>query len=264
MGKTFWTISSRGPGACRSIRLKSVSDSMRPRGSLGGVGAMQSSAFPLSTDSPEPSTAVSPLTAVTDLPSPAMTRERAQPSLRELAAEAQAKPGAATHALLARVRELALRYMRARLGRFGIEDAAQDVAQEVCMAVLSALPTFEERGYPFEAFVYAITARKVADAQRGIFRSAVPVAEIPESVDAAPGPEAVVLLHDDSSRLMTLMDNLPAAQREIIVLRVAMGMSTEETAAALGMSAGAVRVAQHRGLSALRSMLSKLDAEVAS
>ncbi len=69
----------------------------------------------------------------------------------------------------------------------------------------------------------------MADAQRGVFRSAVPVAEIPESVDAEPDPEAVALLHDDCSRQVTLMENLPAAQREIIVLRVAMGMSTEET-----------------------------------
>ena len=51
---------------------------------------------------------------------------------------------------------MALRYARARLGRYGVEDAAQDVAQEVCVAVLTALPTFDDRGLPFEAFVYSI------------------------------------------------------------------------------------------------------------
>ena len=49
-----------------------------------------------------------------------------------------------------------LRYARVRLGRFGAEDLAQDVAQEVCMAVVAAVPTYEERGLPFEAFVYRI------------------------------------------------------------------------------------------------------------
>ena len=67
---------------------------------------------------------------------------------------------------------MALRYARARLGRYGVEDAAQDVAQEVCMAVLTALPTFDDRGLPFEAFVYSITARKVADTQRRVMRTA--------------------------------------------------------------------------------------------
>ena len=66
---------------------------------------------------------------------------------------------------MARIRQLTLRYARARLGRFGDEDVAQDVAQEVCMAVHTALPDYDERGLPFEAFLYAIAARKVADSQ---------------------------------------------------------------------------------------------------
>jgi RNA polymerase sigma-70 factor (ECF subfamily) len=38
-----------------------------------------------------------------------------------------------------------------------------------------------------------------------------------------------------------------------MVLRVAVGLSAEETGRALGMSAGAVRVAQHRALQKLRA-----------
>jgi RNA polymerase sigma-70 factor (ECF subfamily) len=190
---------------------------------------------------------------------PAIEKVDGQVSLRELAMAAQSTGGSATTELMARVQQLALRYARARLGRYGVEDAAQDVAQEVCMAVLAALPTYEDRGYPFEAFVYSITARKVADAQRGIYGSATPVAEIPDRADLASGPESVVLLRDDASRVMTLMAQLPEAQREILVLRVAMGLSTEETAASLGMKEGAVRVAQHRALAKLRSLLAQAE-----
>ncbi len=123
------------------------------------------------------------------------------------------------------------------------------------MAVLTALPTYEDRGYPFEAFVYSIAARKVADAQRGILGGATPVAEVPDSVDEAAAPEAAVLLRDDVSRVFHLMARLPEAQREILTLRVAMGLSTAETAAALGMTEGAIRVAQHRALTKLRSLV---------
>ncbi len=77
---------------------------------------------------------------------------------------------------MARIRQLTLRYARARLGRFGAEDVAQDVAQEVCMAVHTALPDYDERGLPFEAFLYAIAARKVADAQRSLMRGPAPEA----------------------------------------------------------------------------------------
>jgi len=172
--------------------------------------------------------------------------------LRELAGAAQAADAVAAEHLLARVRQLALRYARARLSRFGAEDLAQDVAQEVCMAVVTALPTYQDRGYPFEAFVYTIAARKLADAQRGLMGGPMPVAELPDRIDEAAGPAAAVLMRDDARRIALLMHQLPDAQREILTLRVAMGLSTEATAAALRMSEGAVRVAQHRALAKLR------------
>ena len=49
-----------------------------------------------------------------------------------------------------------------------------------------------------------------------------------------------------------LLDRLPENLRELLVLRVAVGLSAEETGRALGMTPGAVRVAQHRALSRLR------------
>jgi RNA polymerase sigma-70 factor (ECF subfamily) len=180
-------------------------------------------------------------------------------SLRELAALA-VRDTDARDVLLTRVRDMALRYARVRLGRFGAEDTAQDVAQEVCMAVVTALPTYEERGVPFEAFVYTITSRKLADAQRAAMRGPAPVADLPDGPDVGPSPESVAVMRDDAANAMTLMQQLPAQQREILTLRVAVGMSTDETAAALGMSAGAVRVAQHRALTKLRAMVAQAEA----
>ena len=178
------------------------------------------------------------------------------PSLRELAALAGSDPQA-RDVLLARIRDMAVRYCRVRLGRFGAEDTAQDVAQEVCIAVVAALPTYQERGLPFEAFVYTITSRKLVDAQRAAMRGPAPVADIPDGPDDAPSPESVAVMRDDAATAMTLMRRLPGQQREILTLRVAVGMSTDETAAALGMSTGAVRVAQHRALTKLRAMIAE-------
>ena len=45
---------------------------------------------------------------------------------------------------------------------------------------------------------------------------------------------------------------MPDKQREILVLRVVVGLSAEQTADAVGSTPGAVRVAQHRALSRLR------------
>lgn len=50
-----------------------------------------------------------------------------------------------------------------------------------------------------------------------------------------------------------LLQVLPEKQREILILRVVVGLSAEETADAVGSTPGAVRVAQHRALARLKS-----------
>jgi len=178
-----------------------------------------------------------------------------------LAALATQGDTSARDALLANVRTMVHRYCRARLGRLpGSEHAADDVAQEVCLAVLSALPRYRDEGRPFEAFVFGIAAHKVADAHRAAVRAAVPTDEMPDEPDLGPGPEDHALRSSDAALVRSLLDRLPPTQRELLILRVAVGLSAEETGSALGMSSGAVRVAQHRALARLRV----LAAEVAS
>ena len=41
---------------------------------------------------------------------------------------------------------------------------------------------------PFEAFVYTITSRKLADAQRAAMRGPAPVGDLPDGPDAARRP----------------------------------------------------------------------------
>lgn len=187
-----------------------------------------------------------------------MSASDAQIPLRDLAAEARAGNDAAAATLMAGVHQIALRYARARLGRFSAtSDAAADVAQEVCVAVLAALPRYVDRGAPFEAFVYRIASHKVADAQRGVMRAALPTDEVPEQEDTGLTPEQHALEAHSSAEINGYLDRLNDQQREIITLRVAVGMSAEETAAALAMTPGAVRVAQHRALAKLRKLMSE-------
>jgi RNA polymerase sigma-70 factor (ECF subfamily) len=157
--------------------------------------------------------------------------------------------------LLGAVHKMVHRYCRARLSRYpGAEQAADDVAQEVCIAVLTALPRYRDEGKPFEAFVYRIAQNKVADSQRALYRQPQPQAELPEVVDLADGPEEAAVRASDAAQARALLDVLPDPLRELMVLRIAVGLSAEETGRALGMTAGAVRVAQHRALHKLRAV----------
>ena len=122
------------------------------------------------------------------------------------------------------------------------------------MAAMMALPRYRDQGRPFLAFVYGIAAHKVADAHRAAGRNrAEPTDVVPERFDVAAGPEQMAINADSAARMDALLQVLPDKQREILILRVVVGLSAEETAEAVGSTAGAVRVAQHRALARLKS-----------
>ena len=159
--------------------------------------------------------------------------------------------------LLTLIHPLVLKYCRARLGRQeSLMSSADDVAQDVCMAVVSALPNYQLKGLSFRAFVYGIAAHKVTDAFRAIGRNrAEPVADLPDGPVTADGPEHRLLAAEMSARLGRLLNHLTPRQREVLVLRLAVGLSAEETAQAVRSTPGAVRVTQHRALGRLRKIL---------
>lgn len=160
--------------------------------------------------------------------------------------------------VLETIRPIIVRYCRARVGateRSGL--SADDVAQEVCLAAITALPRYKDQGRPFLAFVYGIAAHKVADAHRANARNkADPMDVVPERFSGESGPEQLAIDSEQSARMKELLQILPEKQREILVLRVVVGMSAEETAEAVGSTAGAVRVAQHRALARLKTEIS--------
>jgi len=174
--------------------------------------------------------------------------------LRDLTSRAARGQPAAIESLLEHIRPMIVRYCRARLGRVaGHYHVADDVAQEVCIAVLSALPRYRDMGRPFASFVFGIASHKVADAMRNAARLAVPTEVLPDGPDEQPGPEETVVAYLEAQQARALLARLPGHLRELVILRVVTGLSAEETGNVLGMSAGAVRVAQHRALARLRA-----------
>jgi RNA polymerase sigma-70 factor (ECF subfamily) len=176
-----------------------------------------------------------------------------QASLSDLTSLAVRGQPAAIESLLEQIRPMVVRYCRARLSRItGHYQVADDVAQEVCIAVLSALPRYQDMGRPFASFVFGIASHKVADAMRNASRLAIPTEDLPDGPDDHPGPEETVVAYIEAERARALLARLPSHQRELLVLRVLAGLSAAETGNTLGMSPGAVRVAQHRALARLR------------
>lgn len=212
------------------------------------------------------------------------SRSRMAPSARRLSTadleplveEARHGTPAAVQAIMQIVEPLVVRYCRARLG--GQETsyaAADDVAQEVCLSILKALPDFRPKHDSFLYFVRSVAAEQVDGARRFVGWShakqlrpiePLPLPPVPlRRVAEPPLPAAPVRRIDLGEQMQHLISLLPRRLQEVLVLRVVVGLSTTETAEAVGMSPGAVRVAQHRALTRLRTLLQAGDlAEVAA
>lgn len=167
----------------------------------------------------------------------------------------QGLPGARA-AILRLVRPMVLQYCRPRLrGLEGGLGSAEDVTQEVCVAVLQSLPRYVPRQLPFKSFVLGIASNKIADAFRAQGRvKAHPVADLPEPVVETGGPEDLALHHELVETLGELLERLSPRRRQVLRLRLLMGLTAAETAAIVGSTEGAVRVEQHRALERMREL----------
>ncbi len=161
----------------------------------------------------------------------------------------------ATEELLAQTRVIAHRYSRVRLSSYaGGMHTVDDVAQDICLAVLAGIPGYRDHGRPFEAFVYGIAAHKVVDAQRRMAKAPRVVDDLPDDADDAPTPEERAVANAELAHAAHLLQQLPDRLRDVVVLRVGAGLSADETGRWLGMSPGSVRVSQHRALNRLREL----------
>jgi RNA polymerase sigma-70 factor (ECF subfamily) len=200
-----------------------------------------------------PPETIAALTAPPEPPAPAEV-----PLLERLVAAAVRGDAGAKQRLLVEIHPLVLRYCRGRLGRQEtVIGSADDVAQEVCLAVVGALPNYTIKGLSFRAFVYGIAAHKVTDAFRAIGRNkSEPMAELPDTAVLHDGPEQRLLAGELAERLSGMLHRLTPRQREVLILRIVAGLSAEEVAHIVGSTPGAVRVTQHRALNRLRAVMS--------
>ena len=146
-----------------------------------------------------------------------------------------------------------LRYLRAVIPEY-----AEDVAAETWVQVLRGLATFAGDESAWRAWLFTTARRRVLDQVRHRNRHPseplddMNAAEVPH----APGAEQIAMGNFATERAIALVSQLPSQQAEVIMLRVVAGLDTEVVAEMLGRSPGAVRVAAHRGLKRLATLLS--------
>ena len=134
------------------------------------------------------------------------------------------------------------RYLYRRVRDMALAD---DLCNDVFVRIIEALPDYDERGLPVEAWIYRIAHDKAVDAiRRMVRRPAVPIEEHHAISDDLTAPQ--------DSALQQALARLNAEQRRVVMLRYCDDYSTSEIAQLLNRSEGSVKQLRNRGMVALR------------
>lgn len=138
----------------------------------------------------------------------------------------------AFNTLYGRYRARLYRYLRTRVAN---SDDAADLTQQVFLQVWTALPSYQERGLPFAAWLFRIARNAAANAARQRRATATWEATsdvLPPASDD--DPERVALRNEALTRLDALLWELDADKRELLALRFAAGLTVREIAEVVG------------------------------
>jgi RNA polymerase sigma-70 factor, ECF subfamily len=128
----------------------------------------------------------------------------------------------------------------------------EDIVQEILLAVHLKRQTWTETA-PVAPWLFTIARHKTIDAlRRRGRRIEIPVEYFADTLAAEPAEPNLAAAKVDHH-----LASLPAGQRKVVHKIAVDGQSIAETAAALDMTPGAVRVALHRGLTRLAAKLSQ-------
>lgn len=132
------------------------------------------------------------------------------------------------------------------------EHEAEDITQQVFAKLMTALSSYEQRSVPFSAWLLRITHNMAIDHMRR--QRSVLTDEVRGSDERADDGHAL------SMSFRSALEELPAGQREVVVLRHVAGWTPAEIAHKLDKSEDAIHGLHHRGRRALKSALVRLEA----
>lgn len=138
--------------------------------------------------------------------------------------------------------------------RTGNKHEAEDVVAQTFLQAIESLPGYEDRGFSLGCWLYKIAGNLIQT------RLQLRNREIPHSgnVPEADWDVSLELLPEQLS-LQQVLQTLPDAQQQVLVLRYIQDLSIKEVAQIVGRSEGAVKQLAFRGLQNMRERMNCLE-----
>ena len=132
---------------------------------------------------------------------------------------------------------------------------AEDMTQQVFVKAYESIGSYQPQGVPFTAWLFRIAHNQMVDYVRK--ESKKPTVPLDESLPIMDDSD---LEHDvetkiEMEKVVVATKQLTKAQREVISLRFAGGLSITEAARTMRKSEGAIKALQHSAILSLRKTL---------
>jgi RNA polymerase sigma-70 factor, ECF subfamily len=141
----------------------------------------------------------------------------------------------------------------------GDRHAAEDLTGTVFIAAIESLPGFRGEINKLGGWLFRIARHDLYDYRHRVARVRTEnlddVLDEAALVEDAPDPQDLAIDRLDAGRVIAALQQLSTDQREVLLLRLAAGLTAPEVAATLGKTTGAVKSLQHRGLASLARVL---------
>lgn len=143
--------------------------------------------------------------------------------------------------------------------RTGNAEDAEDLTARVFFRAMAHVENFEDRGVPFQAWLYRIAHNLVANHHRDRGRrKIIPLDEYivsSLSTGGPDGPERTAEVNEERERLLIAVRRLPDDRQQLLLLKFVDRLSNAEIGEIMGRTEGAVKSLYHRTLLALREDL---------
>ena len=150
-------------------------------------------------------------------------------------------------------------YLRAIAGRAHRNPSdAEDTVQDVLLTLHAVRHTYDA-ARPFKPWLAGIARHRVVDRLRARGRASAREVTLELEHEAFPAAETNPNSSFEAQDLHAAIRALPPGQRQAVTLLKLQEKSLKEAAAVSGMSVGALKVATHRGIAALRQLLHKRE-----
>ena len=131
---------------------------------------------------------------------------------------------------------------------------AEDTVQDVLLTLHAVRHTYDA-SRPFKPWLAGIARHRVIDRLRALGRASAREVALELEHEAFPAVETSETFSFEARDLHAAIGSLPPRQRQAVTLLKLQEKSLKEAAAVSGMTVGALKVATHRGIATLRTLL---------